>query len=169
MPTEFISPPTPNDRQRIVARYHNFFGGSLSASFQVHARIEDVNIRYRQYIKGFYLYDNIVQEHQLEDGSLNKSTFLEDKQNGVEYGNRDKNTPRLSVYRREGDHYIFTSEDTPQDYLNCPPGTTVHIHLTFKGILCDKDAVIDPNSNIPNPAVLATRLWMVTGSYKVES
>jgi hypothetical protein len=65
--------------------------------FKIKAHIDDPRVRYRQYIKGRYLYNGVPQTHQLRDGVINQTKFQEDVNEEGSYGDRNIHKFGLSV------------------------------------------------------------------------
>jgi len=152
--------PTPAANSVINAQYHNFMGGMFGADFQVRAYIFANNVRYKQYVRGYYNYNGVNQPHQLNGGQLNAINYLEDGVGGNVYGVLGQNIQGLSMYQAGNINgqqcWIFNGQDTPSDNLQCPSGTLVVINLSFIGMICD--------DNLPN-FVYTARNWHVRGTY----
>lgn len=160
LPSNQFVAPTPAEGSIIPAQYFALMGGIFGADFQVRAWIFTPNVRYRQYVCGYYKYDGVPQAHALNGGNLHPMNFLEDgNANGV-YGVLGQNIPGLSTYT-QGNQLghpcrIFNGSDTPSDPLECPSGTTVEMNLSFRGVLCD--------ANAPH-FTYVTRHWYVRGTF----
>lgn len=106
---------------------------------------------YRQYIKGEYLYDDTVHEHDLGDGAkLKKDEWQEDGPG--RYGHRDE-PGTMSKYIDDPDGgSSFEGEDEPE-WGDADPGERMRMLLDFKGQLIDTK----------DDSVLKESLWKVEG------
>jgi hypothetical protein len=84
----FFVPPTPRHGALLVPLYRKVFGGQFSVDFKIEAIIYDPSVRYKQYLKGKYLYNGEVQKHELHDCLLSPTEFREDWNGNGSYGER---------------------------------------------------------------------------------
>lgn len=157
----FVDPPTPGDGEVIPAGYIPFFGGMFGADFQVQARIYSSTVRYKQYVKGSFTYNNVAQPHQLHGSNLHPTNYVEDGNTNGVYGVRGQSIPGLSTYQHVVDLQgrpcdLFSASDTPSDSLQCLAQTVIRIDLSFLGQIVD----------VGYPYfVYAERRWQVVGTH----
>jgi hypothetical protein len=149
----------PDADQVFTAKYFNRLGQEgYGSSFTVVAHIYDPDVRYRQYVRGFFKCGNDTNSHQLDTGLLDPKVFREDRVDGKGYGDAIKAFGR-SVYNEEIDekgqsYREFVALDAPGIPLP-EPGTTVEIYLVFNGVL------VDENKNVEHDR----REWVVQGTF----
>jgi hypothetical protein len=86
-------------------------------------------------VKGFFKLNGNEQMHELIDGYLNTTTFLEDRDKDGGYGD-DKNIQFKSTYHNKDGCRLFETWDTPQQSFEA--GQSVEIDLHFKGVIVSK-------------------------------
>jgi hypothetical protein len=153
----------PEAYQVFPAKYFNRLGKEgYGSSFTVEARIYDPDVRYRQYIRGFFKCGNDTRRHQLDEGLLDPKVFREDRVDGVGYGDAIKAFGRSVYYQKttkKGQEYReFVALDAPAMPLP-EPGTTVEIYLVFKGVLVDEKKKAEHDR----------RVWAVQGTFTVPA